>query len=95
MGLSAQIVEVDAYYRSRVNQKQVQIQKILVEANCQYIDVIQVLEDMNEEHSDVLSDIASIPYSEQATFVLIQYYQAQLNVLNNIIDKLSVVPLSN
>lgn len=93
--LPPEIAKIDEYYQGQVSQKQTQINTILTGANPLNIDVDQVLVDLNEGHAVVLRDIANSPGAERATFVLIRYYQTQLDVLNNIIDRMSTVSLLN
>lgn len=94
-GLAPEITKIDEYYQHQVNQKQTQINTILTSANPLDIDVNKVVVEMNEGYAVVLKDIANTPSPERATFVLIRYYQTQLNVLNNILDKMSAVSLLN
>ncbi|MFA5647542.1 MAG: hypothetical protein WC951_04460 [Bacteroidales bacterium] len=93
--LPPEIFKIDEYYQGQVSEKQMQINRILTNTNSLDIDVTQVLVDMNEGHAVVLKDIANSPRTERATFVLIRYYQTQLDVLNNIIERMSAVSLLN
>jgi hypothetical protein len=90
--LSPEMVQIDEYYQSQVNHKQVVIAKMLTGDLKPFEDEIaQAFDDMNASYKYVISDIAQSPHPERAAFVLTRYYQAQLDVLDGIILRMQSV----
>jgi hypothetical protein len=94
--LSPEIIQIDQYYQSQVNQKQVLINKMLTGELKPFEDEIaQAFDDMSASYKGIINDLAQSPRPERAAFVLTRYYQAQLDVLDGIILRMQSVYLFN
>jgi hypothetical protein len=90
--LSPEIIQIDEYYHYQVTQKHLTI-NMLITGDLRILEdeITQTLKDMNRNHTSILNDLSLNPRPERAAFVLTRYYNAQLDVLDGIIQRIQSV----
>jgi hypothetical protein len=87
--VTPEIIQIDEYYQHQVNEKQQLINKMMTgDLSPLEKEVSQTLDELNEGYKSMLNELSMNPRPERSAFVLTQYYQTQLDVLEGIISRM-------
>ncbi len=86
--VSPELAETELYYQTEINAKKMEIKSLSIDSVGQKDMVFNDINEMDKSFKSLSNELKKHPYDERVISAMIEHYQLQLDILNQVIHNL-------